>query len=81
MVIGGIDIYTIKSLFSEVENRKSNTINDVIKKYEKEGSIIYTDVWLGYESLCLIGYIYDKVSQDEYFIDPYTVRDKKNGTP
>ena len=42
-----------KMLLIAVENRDSETLNNIIMSHVKEGSIIHTDMWKGYGSITL----------------------------
>lgn len=51
-VVGGIERTEQKRVFiSEVENRNSDTLLQVLGRYIRPGSIVYTDMWRGYSRL------------------------------
>lgn len=53
-----------------VEKRDRTTLNNLIKSYVKEGSIIYTDCWRGYDDIKHLGYIHHTVNHSNHFKDP-----------
>lgn len=40
-----------KAIVLPIENRKPDTLTNIIRKYVVEGSTVYTDGWLGYKDL------------------------------
>jgi transposase-like protein len=48
-VVGGVERTPERRVFFvAVENRNAETMREVLTRYVKEGSIIYTDMWRGY---------------------------------
>jgi transposase-like protein len=80
-VIGGIQRSRLKNnvknenkkVFLEpIEERNIENINDIIKKYNKKRTTIYTDCWKGYNELNKIGYKHKTVNHKKHFKDPIT---------
>ncbi|CAO3648500.1 unnamed protein product [Mucor hiemalis] len=80
-VIGGIQRSRLKNnvknenkkVFLEpIEERNIGNINEIIKKYIKKGTTIYTDCWKGYNGLNKIGYKLKTVNHKKHFKDPIT---------
>lgn len=55
-----------------IEERNIENINDIIKKYVKKGTTVYTDCWKGYNNLNKIGYKHKTVNHKKHFKDPNT---------
>lgn len=68
-IIVGIEETADKKIFAvPVENRNSETIDNVIEKYVNDGSIIHTDCWKGYSDLELkFGFIHKTVNHSKGF--------------
>ena len=49
--VGGIDTKTKEIFYKKVDNRNKRTLHNVIWRYVKIGSIIYTDSWGGYNDI------------------------------
>lgn len=73
-VVAGIERTVEKKIFAvQVEDRKGNTIKQIIKKYVKEGSIIYTDCWKSYNFACNeLDFEHKTVNHSLYYKDPIT---------
>lgn len=80
-VIGGIQRSRLKNkvknenkkIFLEpIEERNIENINEIIEKYIKKGTTIYTDCWKGYNNLSKIGYKHKTVNHKKHFKDPVT---------
>ena len=74
-VAGGVERSDERCMFAvTVENRKAETLKDIILRNVAPGSIIYTDCWRGYrdEDLSAIGMTYDTVNHSVHFVDPET---------
>jgi transposase-like protein len=80
-VIGGIQRSRLKNkvtnenkkVFLEpIEERNIENINQIISKYIKKGTTIYTDCWKGYNDLNKIGYKHKTVNYKKHFKDPIT---------
>lgn len=80
-VIGGIQRSRLKNkvtnenkkVFLEpIEERNIENINQIISKYIKKGTTIYTDCWKGYNDLNKIGYKHKTVNHKKHFKDPIT---------
>src|SRR5437762_526572 len=51
-VVGGVERTAERRVFLvAVENRGAETMRDVISRHVKGGSIIYTDMWRGYNGI------------------------------
>ena len=55
-----------------VHNRKKETLEHLIKKYIKPGSIIHSDCWKAYDNLKDMGYKHITVNHSKHFTDPHT---------
>jgi transposase-like protein len=80
-IIGGIQRSRLKNKVENenkniflvpIEERNIENINEIIKKYVKKGTTIYTDCWKGYNHLNKIGYKHKTVNHKKYFKDPIT---------
>lgn len=72
-IIGGIERTKEKRCFLlKVEKRDEKTIKDILEKYIKKGSIVYTDCWKGYLNIEELGYKHKTVNHSENFVDPKT---------
>jgi transposase-like protein len=73
-VIGGVERTTERKLFAvEVENRKADTIYDVLTAHVLPGSVIHTDLWRGYNWLdASDDYVHRTVNHSRGFKDPIT---------
>jgi hypothetical protein len=80
-VIGGIERSMLKNkirnenkklFLCPIEERNSINIDNIVKKYVKKGTMIYTDLWKGYNNLNKIGYKHMTVNHSKYFKDPIT---------
>ena len=62
------------SFFEVVENRTQETLERLIVKYIRKGSIIYSDCWKGYQTSKLeeLGYSHGTVNHSNHFKDPHT---------
>lgn len=73
-VVCGVERTLEKKYFAvEVENRNSKTIEEILKKYVKAGSIVYTDMWRSYNSACEnLNLEHYTVNHSTNFKDPIT---------
>ncbi|XP_045461253.1 uncharacterized protein LOC123671438 isoform X2 [Harmonia axyridis] len=74
-VIGGVERGVrgeCKAFFVPVENRTSETLIGIIRRYVLPGTTIMTDCWRGYNSLEDYGYRHFSVNHSENFVDPQT---------
>lgn len=53
-----------------VEDRKKDTLREVIIRRIRTGTTIYSDSWAGYGDLNEIGYIHQMVNHSENFVNP-----------
>jgi transposase-like protein len=73
-VVTGIERTELARIFAvPVENRSAETLNEVIMKHVVPGSIIYTDLWKGYNELKEnLGFSHFTVNHSKHFKDPDT---------
>ena len=80
-VIGGIQRSRLKNKIKNenkkmfllpIEERNIENINEIVKKYDKKGTTIYTDCWKGYNNLKNNGYKNKTVNHKKHFKDPET---------
>lgn len=73
-VIGGVERTEEGKVFlARVEDRSAATLEDVIRRYVRPGSIIHTDMWRGYSQLASTGiFSHSVVNHSENFKDPIT---------
>jgi transposase-like protein len=73
-VIGGVERMEEGKVFlARVEDRSAATLEDVIRRYVRPGSIIHTDMWRGYSQLGSDGiFSHSVVNHSENFKDPVT---------
>jgi len=74
-VVGGRERTEERRMFAViVDDRSAATLLDVITKYVRPGSIIYTDCWKGYQTDGLLdaGMLHGTVNHSEHFKDPVT---------
>jgi ISXO2-like transposase domain len=73
-VIGGVERTNDKKCFFEVvKQRDARTIDRIVNRHVKRGSIIITDMWRGYGNLRLnVRYRHIRVNHGENFVDPVT---------
>jgi transposase-like protein len=73
-VVGGVERTAERRVFLvTVENRNAETMRDVISRHVREGSIIYTDMWRGYNGISDGGeYQHHTVNHSIHFRDPQT---------
>ncbi|KCZ80642.1 hypothetical protein H312_01969, partial [Anncaliia algerae PRA339] len=73
-VVGGIErTEEKKSFYIEVENRSSESLQNVIETFVLPGSIIYTDCFRAYGPACLnLQLEHFTVNHKENFVDPQT---------
>ena len=57
-----------------VQNRSAQTLLQIINRYVRPGSIIYTDCWRGYRTndLAALGFHHNTVNHTFNFVDPVT---------
>lgn len=55
---------------TSVQNRKSNTLIQVLKDTVEKKSIIYSDCWRGYKNIKEYFYKHCEVNHSKYFVDP-----------
>ena len=58
--------------FVRVKDRKAETLLQVIQIYVKEGSIIWTDQWQGYNILSEHGSTHSTINHSLNYVDPIT---------
>ncbi|KAG0421205.1 hypothetical protein DMUE_6305, partial [Dictyocoela muelleri] len=56
----------------DIEKRDAATLTSLVRKYVRQGSIIFSDCWRGYNSLREYGYIHFTVNHSRNFVDPLT---------
>lgn len=72
-IVGGIERTDEKKIFLvEVTDRSSKTLIDIIIKHVRPGTIIYTDMWKGYNKISENDYIHNCVNHSISFKDPET---------
>lgn len=72
-VVGGVERTDEGKVFLvEVENRSAETLRNIITTYVRPGSIIYTDMWKGYNGLDNGPYEHATVNHSLHFKDPIT---------
>ena len=71
-VVGGIDMTTGHTFFTETLFRTKEALNQIILRYVKIGTTIYTNGWAGYNDLTSLGYIHLRVNHKLNFVDPIT---------
>jgi transposase-like protein len=75
-MIGGIERNENKNekkLFMlPITQRNVSNIDQIIKRYVKPGTTIYTDCWKGYNNVKNIGYTHKTVNHSKHFVDPIT---------
>jgi transposase-like protein len=72
-IVGGVERTAERRVFLvKVLRRSMEVLSDVITRNVLPGSIIYTDMWRGYNNLGLIGYTHMTVNHSENFVDPET---------
>jgi transposase-like protein len=59
-------------VFVKVDNRKKETLEELLKKYVHEDSIIYSDCWKAYNNLSSLFASHATVNHSENFVDPET---------
>jgi transposase-like protein len=73
-VLGGVERTAEKKVFLvEVKDRKADLLKHVISKHVRPGSIIYSDLWKGYNRLCEDGtFEHMTVNHSKNFKNPIT---------
>lgn len=71
-VVGMIDVNTREVCFVETMFRNSETLSDIIRNHVRDGSIIITDCWAGYNNLRNMNYTHLTVNHSQNFVDPIT---------
>lgn len=72
-IVGGVERTPERKIFLvKVLRRDQATLSDIIRRYVLPGSIIYTDMWRGYNNLHLHGYTHMTVNHSQNFVDPVT---------
>lgn len=73
-VVGGVERTNERRVFLvTVENRNAETMRDVISRHVREGSVIHTDMWRGYNGIGDNGEYYHRtVNHSIHFRDPQT---------
>lgn len=70
-IFGGRETNDKSKIFMvPVADRKGETLERLIKKYIKPGSVIHSDCWKGYTRLKKMGYQHVTVNHTKYFKDP-----------
>ncbi|KAG0440766.1 hypothetical protein DMUE_1510 [Dictyocoela muelleri] len=69
-VLGGVERSNERKIFLDIiENRKSDTLLNIIKNRVFENSIIFTDMWRGYINLNTIGFSHYTVKHHVSFVN------------
>ena len=69
-VFGGWEKYNKSKIFMvPVQNRKAATLQKIIKRWIKLGSIIHSDCWKGYTRLSKLGYTHVTVNHSKEFLN------------
>lgn len=73
-VIGGVERTDRRGIFTEVvSDRSAETLLDVISRHVIPGSIVYTDLWKGYQGIEeRLGLTHITVNHSETYKDPVT---------
>lgn len=72
-IVGGIERTSEKKCFVEiVSNRTAETLLEVISRHVMPGSIIYTDMWKGYQGIEKLNMTHSTVNHSQNFVDPNT---------
>ena len=66
-IFGGIERDSNGMFMVTVNNRKSETLIPIIRKYIKPGTTIFSDYWKAYDCLPEYGYIHGKVNHSKEF--------------
>ena len=69
-VVGGIQRGTNKVFAEYVEDRKADTLCDIILRNVLPGSVIATDQWKAYQRIEDHGFILYQVNHSQNFVDP-----------
>jgi hypothetical protein len=69
-ILGGVEKTPERKIFLMiVENRNSETLEEIIYTHVKLGSIIVTDGWAGYSKLSRLGYEHKVVNHSKTFVN------------
>ena len=68
----GIYCNSDKVRFIRVKNRTTDVLMNLIKKYVKSGSLVWTDEWKSYKALTSHGYNHQCVNHSLHYVDPIT---------
>ena len=72
-ILGGVELTEERKLFLKiVEGRSKRTLQEVIEKHVKKGSIIVADCWRSYNGLNELDYGHYRVNHSKSFIDETT---------
>ena len=72
-VFGGVERTPERKIFAvKVEDRSAETLIPIILRHIRRGSIIYSDMWRGYNTLNQLGYEHLTVNHTANFRDPET---------
>lgn len=72
-VVGGVERTDARRMFVEVvDDRSAETLNEIIIRNVRPGSIVYTDLWRGYSGLTELGFQHEVVNHSVNFVDPMT---------
>jgi transposase-like protein len=72
-VFGGIERTNQKKcFFVVVNNREKETLHELIKRYIRPGSTIYSDSWKGYYGLNRLNYVHKTINHTKHMYDPRT---------
>lgn len=72
-IVGGVERTTERRCFAlSVMDRTAETLRAIISSHVNPGSIVYTDMWRGYQDLESLGLIHQTVNHSEHFRDPVT---------
>lgn len=69
-VVGGYDRNTEEIFCTAVNNRNKETLCEIIIKFVKAGTTIYTDGWRAYRDIKNRGYHHQFVNHKYHFVDP-----------
>ena len=61
-----------RPIFYVVENRNRETLQNLIVRHCRPGTIIQSDEWRAYRNLRNIGYVHRTVNHSRHFVNPVT---------
>jgi transposase-like protein len=72
-VVGGVERTAEKKIFVKVvRDRSSEILSQIILEHVKNGSVVFSDMWKGYNDLKRLGFIHKTVNHSKNFKDPET---------